>query len=125
VAGGAFVAFVGGLLVLTGLLQGATEALDLVGRETPTVGGTLFVGALRGSPSCRASPGSGRPSPCYCSAATKDRSHCGSPFSPIPANGGAALLVVVTAAGCRVSRRPSTRWLLGPTLLSATSSSTP
>lgn len=47
-AGGLFVAAIGALLVLTGLLQRATERVDAAGRETPTLRDTLLVGALQG-----------------------------------------------------------------------------
>jgi undecaprenyl-diphosphatase len=47
-ASGAFIAAIGALLVLTGLLQRASEAVDVVGKETPTLGDTLLVGALQG-----------------------------------------------------------------------------
>jgi len=102
-AGATFIALVGGLLVLTGLLQRATEALDIVGRTRPTFSDTLLVGVLQGFailPGVSRSgttvsvlllrvleaaldgvDAGGRPSPCYCSGATGGRSRCGSAFS--------------------------------------------
>lgn len=47
-AGGLFVAAIGALLVITGLLQRAAEAVDVAGRETPTLADTVLVGALQG-----------------------------------------------------------------------------
>ncbi len=47
-AGGLFIALVGGLLVLTGLLQYRTASMDFVGKDTPTLRDTLLVGALQG-----------------------------------------------------------------------------
>jgi undecaprenyl-diphosphatase len=47
-AGGVFLSIVGGLLVLTGLLQRAGDSLAFAGRETPTLRDTLLVGALQG-----------------------------------------------------------------------------
>jgi len=46
--GGLFVAAVGALLIGTGLLQRAGAAVDLPGRETPTLFDTLLVGGLQG-----------------------------------------------------------------------------
>jgi undecaprenyl-diphosphatase len=47
-AGGLFIAVIGGLLVVTGLLQRASEAIELTLKETPTLFDTLLVGGLQG-----------------------------------------------------------------------------
>lgn len=47
-AGGLFIALVGLLLIVTGLLQRATESMEFVGKETPTLLDTLLVGAFQG-----------------------------------------------------------------------------
>ncbi len=47
-AGGLFIALIGALLVVTGLLQRASEAVDLELKETPTLFDTLLVGGLQG-----------------------------------------------------------------------------
>lgn len=47
-AGGLFVATIGVLLVLTGLVQRASESVDVVAKETPTLRDTLLVGGLQG-----------------------------------------------------------------------------
>lgn len=47
-AGGLFIALVGALLVVTGVLQRKTENLDIAGKETPTFRDTLLVGGLQG-----------------------------------------------------------------------------
>jgi len=47
-AGGVFIAVVGGLLVATGLLQRAADSMGFVGKETPTLLDTLLVGAFQG-----------------------------------------------------------------------------
>ncbi len=47
-AGGLFIAVIGGLLVLTGLFQRASEAVDLQLKETPTLVDTVLVGGLQG-----------------------------------------------------------------------------
>ena len=46
--GGLFVALIGALLVVTGVLQRASESIDVVGKETPTLLDTLLVGGLQG-----------------------------------------------------------------------------
>jgi undecaprenyl-diphosphatase len=47
-AGGVFIAVIGGLLVVTGLLQRASEAVDVAGKRTPTLVDSLLVGGLQG-----------------------------------------------------------------------------
>ena len=47
-AGGLFIALIGALLVITGLLQRASEAVELQLKETPTLFDTLLVGGLQG-----------------------------------------------------------------------------
>lgn len=47
-AGGAFVAVVGGLLVLTGVLQRSADAVDVRTRAAPSAGDALLVGVLQG-----------------------------------------------------------------------------
>ncbi len=46
--GGVFVALIGTLLVSTGILQRASESVDIARRETPTLFDTLLVGGLQG-----------------------------------------------------------------------------
>ena len=46
--GGLFVALIGALLVSTGVLQRASESIDITKRETPTCFDTLLVGGLQG-----------------------------------------------------------------------------
>ncbi|WP_254840499.1 undecaprenyl-diphosphate phosphatase [Natronomonas marina] len=99
-AGGVFLAVVGGLLVLTGLLQRAGDSLAFAGRETPTFGDTLLVGALQG---LAVLPGVSR------SGTTVSvlllRGYEGpaslrlSFLLSIPASLGAALLVIFTSGG--------------------------
>ncbi|MFC6615209.1 undecaprenyl-diphosphate phosphatase [Halopenitus salinus] len=47
-AGGVFIALIGVLLVLTGVLQIASESIGMGGRERPTFRDSLLVGALQG-----------------------------------------------------------------------------
>nr|WP_272494335.1 undecaprenyl-diphosphate phosphatase [Natronomonas aquatica] len=47
-ASGLFIAVIGGLLISTGLLQRASEAIDIDPKETPTLSDTLLVGGLQG-----------------------------------------------------------------------------
>lgn len=47
-ASGLFIAVIGGLLIGTGLLQRASEAIDIDPKETPTLSDTLLVGGLQG-----------------------------------------------------------------------------
>jgi len=45
---GVFVAAVGALLILTGVVQIASESVSMGGRETPTLFDSIFVGAVQG-----------------------------------------------------------------------------
>ena len=99
-AGGLFIALIGGLLVITGLLQRASEAVDLQLKETPTFFDTLLVGGLQGFTIL---PGISR------SGTTVSvmllRGYAGptslrlSFLLSIPASLGAAVLVVLTGGG--------------------------
>ena len=99
-AGGLFIAVIGGLLIVTGLLQRASEAIDLRLKETPTLLDTLLVGGLQGFTIL---PGISR------SGTTVSvmllRGYEGSAslrlsfLLSIPASLGAAVLVVVTGGG--------------------------
>ena len=99
-AGGAFIALIGGLLILTGLFQRASEAVDLQLKATPTLFDTLLVGGLQG---LTILPGISR------SGTTVSvlllRGYAGpaslrlSFLLSIPASLGAAVLVVVTGGG--------------------------
>lgn len=99
-AGGLFVATIGALLVVTGVLQRASESVDVDPEATPTLGDTLLVGGLQGFAIL---PGISR------SGTTVSvlllRGYEG-PVSlrlsfllSIPASLGAAILVVVTGGG--------------------------
>lgn len=99
-AGGLFIAVIGALLIVTGLLQRATEAVELQLKETPTLLDTLLVGGLQGFTIL---PGISR------SGTTVSvmllRGYEGSAslrlsfLLSIPASLGAAILVVVTGGG--------------------------
>lgn len=99
-AGGLFIALIGALLVVTGLLQRATEGVELRLRETPTLVDTVLVGGLQGFSIL---PGISR------SGTTVSvmllRGYEGSTslrlsfLLSIPASLGAAVLVVVTGGG--------------------------
>ena len=99
-AGGLFIALIGALLVLTGLLQRASEAVDIAGRETPTLFDTLLVGGLQGFTIL---PGISRSGTTV--SAMLLRGYTGpaslrlSFLLSIPASLGAAVLVVVTGGG--------------------------
>ena len=99
-AGGLFIAVIGGLLIVTGLLQRASEAVDLAGKETPTLFDTLLVGGLQG---ITILPGISRSGTTV--SAMLLRGYTGpaslrlSFLLSIPASLGAAILVVVTGGG--------------------------
>jgi undecaprenyl-diphosphatase len=99
-AGGLFVAVIGGLLVLTGLLQRASEAIDLVDKETPTLLDTLLVGGLQGFTILPGISRSGTTvSVMLLRGYTGPASLRLSFLLSIPASLGAAVLVVVTGGG--------------------------
>jgi undecaprenyl-diphosphatase len=87
------------LLVLTGLIQRATEALDIVGRTRSTVGDTLLVGALQGFTILPALSRSGATVSVLLLRGYEGPVSLRLSFLPIPASVGAALLVVVTGEG--------------------------
>jgi undecaprenyl-diphosphatase len=99
-AGGLFIAVIGALLILTGLVQRATAAVELDLKETPSLIDTLLVGGLQG---LTILPGISR------SGTTVSvlllRGYDGptslrlSFLLSIPASSGAAVLVVVTGGG--------------------------
>jgi len=99
-AGGLFIALIGALLVITGLLQRASESVDIAGRETPTLFDTLLVGGLQGFTIL---PGISRSGTTV--SAMLLRGYTGpaslrlSFLLSIPASFGAAVLVVATGGG--------------------------
>lgn len=99
-AGGLFIALVGALLIITGLLQRATESVALQLKETPTLFDTLLVGSLQG---LTILPGISRSGTTV--SAMLLRGYDGpaslrlSFLLSIPASLGAALLIVVTGGG--------------------------
>jgi undecaprenyl-diphosphatase len=99
-AGGLFVAVIGGLLVLTGLLQRASEAVDFVDKETPTLLDTLLVGGLQGFTILPGISRSGTTvSVMLLRGYTGPASLRLSFLLAIPASLGAAVLVVITGGG--------------------------
>lgn len=99
-AGGIFIAVVGGLLIVTGLLQRASDAVDISSRETPTLVDTLLVGGLQG---VTILPGISRSGTTVSVMLLRGYSGPASLrlsfLLSIPASVGAAILVVLTGGG--------------------------
>ena len=99
-AGGLFIAVIGALLIGTGLLQRASEAIDVQLKETPTLLDTLLVGSLQG---LTILPGISRSGTTVSTLLL--RGYAGptslrlSFLLSIPASLGAAILVIVTTGG--------------------------
>jgi len=99
-AGGLFIAVIGALLIGTGILQRASEAVELQLKETPTLFDTLLVGTLQG---LTILPGISRSGTTV--SALLLRGYEGSAslrlsfLLSIPASLGAATLVVVSGGG--------------------------
>jgi undecaprenyl-diphosphatase len=99
-AGGLFIAVIGGLLIATGLLQRAGSAVDSDRKATPTLFDTLLVGGLQG---LTILPGISRSGTTVSALLLRGYE---APASlrlsfllSIPASLGAAILVVVTGGG--------------------------